>query len=502
MAFSASSSRTRHASPHANARPERPDRFLRVLIFFPLVLLPVLFGGARPWIWQGVTGIFFIALAVWHLRHELVIPWQTMRLGLIAAGCLLCIPLLQAIPMPAAVQGLLSPVRAVWTTGLQEYGSTSSTAFSYEPLATWMHLAWWGFLAVFACLLYQATAPRESRYPTWLLHGLFLLAGFEALYGILQALIPSLGVLWDIDPRTGLAYKGFARGTFINRNHFAAFLGLIWPLLLAYLLILKTPRKMEFILGKRSRAQELTQKKAFGVFCLGLVILGLFFSQSRGGILAAVLAFTLLYFFAGMRQKRVTIVLVGCWAVMLAYGALIGFEGISDRFSRIENDASVRYEIWKDGWAAVMDHPLTGTGLGTYPSVGRAYQNAMAPQLRAHHAHNDYLETTVEMGLPAAGALILGIWGLWWYRATLLWRGRKTMDPDRLLLAAASLAALGGYMLHAWVEFNNAIPANQLTALMVAVFHFGIMREAPDAVAAGKDAKAGITGHLAETPGS
>jgi hypothetical protein len=57
-------------------------------------------------------------------------------------------------------------------------------------------------------------------------------------------------------------------------------------------------------------------------------------------------------------------------------------------------------------------------------------------------------------------------------------------------------------MLHAWVEFNNAIPANQLTALMVAVFHFGIMREAPDAVAAGKDAKAGITGHLAETPGS
>jgi hypothetical protein len=32
-------------------------------------------------------------------------------------------------------------------------------------------------------------------------------------------------------------------------------------------------------------------------------------------------------------------------------------------------------------------------------------------------------------------------------------------------------------MLHAWVEFNNAIPANQLAAIMVAVFHFSIIRE-------------------------
>ena len=51
------------------------------------------------------------------------------------------------------------------------------------------------------------------------------------------------------------------------------------------------------------------------------------------------------------------------------------------------------------------------------------------------------------------------------------------MDPDRLILAAGSLAALGGYMLHAWVEFNNAIPANQLAAIMVAVFHFSITRD-------------------------
>jgi hypothetical protein len=84
------------------------------------------------------------------------------------------------------------------------------------------------------------------------------------------------------------------------------------------------------------------------------------------------------------------------------------------------------------------------------------------------------------MGLPAAGILILGIWALWCSRAFFLWRNRQTMDPDRLVLAAGSLAALGGYLLHSWVEFNNAIPANQLTAIMVAIFHIHISRENTD----------------------
>ena len=480
-----SRSSSRRSQGHASARTRhgRQDAFLHTLVLSPLVLLALFFGGARPWIWQGVTGLFFFGLAAWHLRHDLVLPHKEARMALAAAACLLLVPLAQALPLPAGLQEFLSPVRAIWTSGLKEFGNTFSTSISYDPLATWMHLMWWAFLLVFAVLLHQAISSGASRYPTWLLHALFLLAGFEALYGILQALIPSLGVLWDIDPATGLAGKGYARGTFINRNHFAAFLGLLWPLLLAYLLILKTPRKMEFILGKRERAQVLMQKKALGVFCLGLVVLGLVFSQSRGGILGAMLTFTLLYVFAGLRQKRVAMALTACWLVMFGYGAIIGFDDIITRFMQTEEGASGRMELWQDGWTAATDHTLTGTGLSTFPSVSRAYQNAIGPQKRAHHAHNDYLETTVEMGIPLGGALILTLWGLWWYRAVFLWRRRKTMDPDRLVLAAGSLAALCGYMLHAWVEFNNAIPANQLAAIMVAVFHFSITREDAAALA-------------------
>jgi len=471
-----------HETVRTSTRHEHGDRdtSLRILVLFPLVLLTFFFGGARPWIWQSVAGLFFICLGAWHFRHGLAAPEKWVRRFLIGSLFCLSIPLLQIIPISEGLLAALSPVRARWAQGLHELGDIVGTTFSYDPMSTWMHLLWWFFLLFFGLLSGQALCSRTTKFPTWLLHSLFLLAGFEAMYGILQTLLPSLGVLWNVDASSGLAYKGYARGTFINRNHYAAFLGLLWPVLLAYLLILKSPRKMEQILGKREQARVLIHKKGFAIFCLALVILGLVFSQSRGGILGAIFSFTLLYLFAGLRQKRVSAALTACWIIMFVYGAIIGFDGITTRFSQLEQDTAGRVELWKDGWTAVLDHPLTGTGLGTYPSVGRAYQNAFSPQYRAQHAHNDYLETVVEMGIPAAATLIAGIWGLWWLRAAFLWRKRQTMDPDRLVLAAGSLAALGGYMLHAWVEFNNAIPANQLTAVLLAVFHFCISWERDD----------------------
>ena len=455
---------------------DRETKTLRVLVLAPIALLTFFFGGARPWIWQSVTGLFFICLGAWLVRHSIPTPAKRLR-GFAAMACaLLLVPLAQTIPLSAALLEILSPVRAQWSQALLQFGNTANATISYDLLNTWTHLAWWIFLVIFAVLLSQALS-REAKLPTWLLHFLFVLAGLQAMYGIAQTLLPSLGVLWDTHAATGQAYKGYARGTFINRNHFAAFLGLLWPVLLAYLLVLKSPRKMERILGERQRAQLLLQKKAFGIFCLALAVLALFFSQSRGGILSAMLALTLLSLFAGLWRKRVAVALATCWIIMLGYGAVIGFEGLTNRFLQIDQGMAGRVEMWKDGWKILQDHPLTGTGLGTYPEASRAYQNAFGPERRADHAHNDYLETAVELGLPAACVLIAGIWGLWCWRAVFLWRGRKTMDPDRLLLAAGSLAALGGYMLHGWVEFNNAIPANQLTAVTMASFHFHITEQ-------------------------
>jgi O-antigen ligase len=453
--------------------------------------LVILFGGARPWIQLELAGLFFLLLGLFLARQAtattpastsgpdsgawpLWLPW--------AAGALALVPLIQLVPLPLGTLRVLSPVRAHWIERVRAEAGPASAILSYDPLATGRQLLWWLFLAAYLVFFVRSLKRRSASdppYPHWFFTFLFVLGAAEACYGILQSLIPSLGVLWDRSPSTGMAYRGYARGTFVNRNHFAAFLGLIWPVLFAYILVLRSPRKMERILAKRERAQILLQKKAFGVFCLSLIVLGLVFSQSRGGILSAVLAFSLLCLFAGIRQKKILAALAACWLVMLGYGAVIGFDGIIQRFSQIEQGAAGRLEIWKDGWTAALDHPLTGTGLGTYPQVARVYQNAFGPERRASHAHNDYLEAAVEMGFPAAVLLSTAVWGLWWRQAVVLWRRRKRMEADRLLLASAPLAALAGYLIHCWVEFNNAIPANQLMALLTAALHFSMMRNPP-----------------------
>lgn len=459
-----------HPAAASRIDPDRAALLLRGVLLAPLLLLVLFFGGARPWIWQGVTGLFFIGLAAWILRNGFPACAQEARRLALPAAVLLLVPLLQTVPLPAALLEALSPVRARWSEALLHFGGLSGATLSYDPLATWTRMAWWLFLLVFALLLTRALNAGRDRLGTWLPHFLFVLAGSQALYGIAQALLPSLGVLWDTQASSGLAYQGYARGTFINRNHFAAFLGLIWPLLLGCILV-GTSRRAT---GPDALRQVGMPRQAFGVFCLALILLALVFSQSRGGILAALFSLVPLCLLAGARRGRVAVALAGGVIIMLGYGAVIGFQGLADRFQKFEHGAAQRVELWKDGWKAALDHPLTGTGLGTYPDVGRAYQNAFGPGQRASHAHNDYLEAVVELGFPAAVTLAACIWGLWCHRAALLWRRRATMDPDRLLLAAASLAALGGYLLHAWAEFNSAIPANQLTAVLVAVYHIHV----------------------------
>jgi len=451
----------------------------RFFILFPLVAMTVLFGGARPWLWGTITGVFFVALSIWIVAATFLSEKRPVapsapipRVALFACAILIAYPLLQIFPLPMAMVTIFSPVRGEWAQMVYKVSGSGLVSISYEPLITFYRFLWWVFLAVYAAFIWQETTRLGSRIPTWLMTALFLLAGAEALYGILQTLIPSLGVLWDVGRVTGRANAGYARGTFINRDHFAAFLGLLWPVLFAYILVLRSPRKMEYILSRRERSEILAQKKLFAIYCLGLVILGLVFSQSRGGIVTSILSFTLLCLFAGIRNRRILLALAACWIIMIGYGSIIGFEGIISRFCQIEQGAYGRLEIWKDGWSALMDHKLTGTGLGTYPRIARVYQNAFPPGVHASHAHNDYLEASVEMGLPMSLILVCAIWGLWWRQAFRLWRQRETIDRDTLLLASGTLAALGGYLLHSWAEFNNAIPANQMTAVLVAVLHF------------------------------
>jgi len=342
-----------------------PRKTYRFLLGMPLVFLPALLGGARPWFWSGIAGIFFAGL-VWLIWSGL----EPQRAGsfskkwLIGLSLLLLYPLFQSLPLPASLLAHLSPQLMLWKGYATDVALAPSRYFSisYAPLVSFISSLWWIFLAGYALLLRKAL--REQTDLDWFYHTLFWVAGFEAFYGLLQALIPSLGVLWEA---TG---QGRATGTFVNPNHYAAFLGMIWPVLLAYLLSTKgaSGRRQALSHSELEQRKTIRQKNWFLGLVIGLVLLALFFSQSRAGIIGALIALTVFVAFGKKWRKKGTIVLiVGCWLVMFAYGSIIGFHGILARFDTMEKEAPVRLDVWEDTWRLIQDHWLTGTGLGTYP---------------------------------------------------------------------------------------------------------------------------------------
>jgi Flp pilus assembly protein TadD len=85
---------------------------------------------------------------------------------------------------------------------------------------------------------------------------------------------------------------------------------------------------------------------------------------------------------------------------------------IKKLFDALEVDprAMNRWELWKSGFDMVMSQPLLGFGPGTFPDVFPAYQPAAFWNAFVPAAHNEYLQTTIECGLPALLLTLLFLW--------------------------------------------------------------------------------------------
>jgi O-antigen ligase len=464
--------------PLRSTAATHPSLLPRFLLYWPIVALPLILGSARSFLWSFVGSVFLAGFAIMLVtaREGFAIPWNEKRktkgvnldigkgeddalvqtLSRVPCFLLLLIvayPFLQTIPLPLPLISLLSPQRAEWlhrsfeATGMSRWWAS----LSYVPVDTFMSGLWILTLALFALLLHRSIRDRIIE-PRKLLAVLLAVAGLEALFGIIQVLVPS----------TGLGFSTGATGTFANRDHFAAFLGMIWPLQLAQC---AGPwfgaRGKRISWGEKEDYRKEREKQFFFLFLTGIVLLGLVFSRSRGGMIGLAVGTAVLLILGGKSRRSILPVLIGCWAIILAYGSIIGFEGIVKRFTEIGQDAHDRFRIWQFTWNLIRDHWLTGTGAGTYSPVVFLYQVFDTDLFQIGHAHNDYLEVASEWGVPF-GLLICSLaWGYWLVSAIRL-AGRKVMETGDTLIRLGALAGSAAFLSHSWVEFNWQIPANQL----------------------------------------
>jgi O-antigen ligase len=89
-----------------------------------------------------------------------------------------------------------------------------------------------------------------------------------------------------------------------------------------------------------------------------------------------------------------------------------------------------------------------GSGLGSFKDVYALYeQPAQVTPVFVIHAHNDYAELILELGL--AGIAMIALFLLWW--AAAVWRVWRTAEAGPFARAAA--IASGAVLIHSFVDF-------------------------------------------------
>ncbi len=322
-----------------------------------------------------------------------------------------------------------------------------------------MHLPW--LVTCLAVFLIAAQVGQQAGARRLLLAAILLLGVLEALYGMVQYLAD-----WHrIFALQKVYYTAHATGTYVNPNHFSGLLEMILPLLAAAALYHWECWSLQGALRrKRDEVREVDALaracffSALAVFLLAAIL----FSRSRMGILSVAVGtgtLSLAWLLSTPYRRRAIVVLTIFLVVVAGFSVWIGLDPVFERFAQLEADTVPRLQVWRDALALVSAHPWLGSGFGSFADVYPQVQTAL-PEKIVEHAHNDYLQVAVELGVPTALLLFAAIAWLV-VRGLLTGMFRHLRSPERfeLLGCAAGVLAL---LVHSAADFNLQLPANAM----------------------------------------
>lgn len=406
-----------------------------------------------------ITAAVIIAIAVF---------WQSdlPRLSRVAWAIVAVValfPLLQLLPLPASLLGLLSPNHTVVRQIVAPLGISSSTLpVTFNPTATLIALL--KMIAYVAVFLAGYKIYSESRR-TILVLFLIAFGAAQALYGMLQ-----YWARWDYILGFAKRFSNeVASGTYIDRNNYAGLLSMVAPFVLAGIVADIESWRRGDRKGPYGGGDSAGPGKAVvQLVLLTVLFLAIVFSHSRMGIASTLVALVaVLFSMARKRSQAAWAVLI--LAVPLGYAAWAGIDTVLARFQEVARPGyftteQLRPRIWKDAAGMVRDFPVTGVGLGAISFVYPRYQREVLPWGTVDHVHNDYIQYAAELGIPVT-LLLFG--SLWFIAIRALMLSRR-LDGRHRIVAAGGGGALIAILLHSVTEFNLQIPANALIFAWIA----------------------------------
>jgi O-antigen ligase len=436
--------------------------WLFYLFLFTIFWAPIPLGSNRPWAWGLLEILAFVITASAFIlyKESLFTTLKNNKYAITAFALFTGWVALQQVPLPINVIKVMSP--SAYSVHSASPMAKPFATISVDPAQTTIML--YKTLAYFGLFISTLlVCNTEKRIKTAML--IIITAGlFQALYGSLEVLLGLKSSLLF-----HLPVKGIATGTFVYKNHYANYLMLCLSIGIGYLVsTLLTNLNRSKKAKLRHLLETLLNGKAVVRIALAIMVIALVMSRSRMGNTAFFAAMTAVGLLALVlvkkRSKGLTILIISMFVIdVLIVSAWFGLDKVKDRLENTTLSQETRDEVVRDSLPLMKDYTLTGSGLGSFYTIYPSYQSEDVKGFY-DHAHNDYLQLTIEGGVLGA-ALIFSLPLLSIVTSIKAMRQRKNSTMQGL--AFGCTMAVVGMAIHISVDFPLQAPANAMLFVII-----------------------------------
>jgi O-antigen ligase len=382
------------------------------LFIFALIFSPLAFGTVEPWsltIMEALCFLSFFLLLLGKARSKEMYIYEIP--GIIPLLCLLMLIAVQLLPLPAGIVRIISPERYnIYRETISEVGTVPWLSLAINKKAALSEFFRTAAYIVFYTLTIQLLSRRVFLRKT--VAYLIIFASLFSLFAILQHLLPNNRIYWIRE----LTQGGTPFGSYVNRNHYAGLMEMLFPLCLALFLFYKPRTTRKSIRDRMTEAFNMHATNIYVLLGLSAVLIAtsIFLTLSRGAIVSLCLSmiiFGVLFISKNAHEKKTPLIIFVIILIVLSVG-WFGWSPIIERFGSTGSTASkvseLRPGIWKDSGSIIKDFPLTGAGFGGFVDIYPKYRT-ISTDTAIDHAHNDYIELLSDGGVPA---LLMFMWFL------------------------------------------------------------------------------------------
>ncbi len=435
--------------------------FEKRLYLFILLFAPLAFGTTELWSRAILALAIFVCAVVFFYAR-----WKANRSLLKVPGLWplivwLGVITLQMVPLPAFLVDIISP--ATHTLYQETLGLTGPVKWMRLTVDLKATLLQW--ISFSGYVLFYVLSVQLLNNATFLKRVVKVVIAFGAvmaLLAIIQHFSAPGKIFWFRE-----TIHGHAFGPYVNRNHYAGLMVMLFPIAFSMMLYNKPRVSYDTWRERLSEFFNCRTTNVYLLLLLAVMLMGtsVFVSLSRGGIvclsLGLVLLGVLMAFKANTNRGR-GVMVAAVFGVLLLSVGWFGWDPIFERFSQIRDPAGdiseSRLGAWQDSIDIIKTYPATGTGAGTFFHAHKAFRNVTPGSKFFVHAHNDYIEiasTHGIIGLICLGTFVFAV--LASFR-----RYRKRHEPYCIYLFLGAVTGMVAVLIHCIVEFNLQIGANAL----------------------------------------